>query len=246
MAYRPHGRANVNPASPRAFARCDRCGFIYNHIKLKFQYDYRGPQLQNLRFLVCDTCYDKPQAQLKPIVLTEDPLPILNARPEDYGYANNPELSMLVSAAPDPLTGIPVPTDETLITEDGIYIALQPTGKPVGLDPNAVPPLNGTKHFNVTLPVLSVTANGTTVITVTCNSVHGMVDNDQIAAEGLSNSVAMGFYSVKIVSATVFTYEVASPIIAGSLLTSTTRIATVDVGLPPNFTQIPQVGVING
>ena len=246
MAYRPHGRANVNPSSPRAFARCDRCGFIYNQVNLKFQYDFRGPRLQNLRFLVCDTCYDKPQAQLKPIILTEDPLPILNARPEDYAYANNPELSMLVSDTPDPLTGIPVPTDVELITEDGISISLQPIGKPVGLDPNAVPPLNGTVHYNVALPVLSVTANGTTIITVTCNSVHGLVDDDQIAAEGLSNRVAMGFYSVKIVSATVFTYEVASPIIAGSLLTSTSRIATVDVGIPPNFTQIPQVGVING
>lgn len=89
MAYRFHGRAKVNPNSPEAFARCDRCGFIYNHKDLKFQFDYRGPQLQNLRILVCQPCYDKPQAQLKPIILTEDPLPIINARPEDYNYANN-------------------------------------------------------------------------------------------------------------------------------------------------------------
>ena len=89
MAYRFHGRAQVNANQPRAFARCDRCGFIYNHADLRFQFDFRGPQLMNLRILVCDPCYDKPQAQLKPIILTEDPLPIINARPEDYNYANN-------------------------------------------------------------------------------------------------------------------------------------------------------------
>jgi len=89
MAYRFHGRAQVNANQPRAFARCDRCGFIYNHADLRFQFDFRGPQLMNLRILVCDPCYDKPQAQLKPIILTEDPLPIMNARPEDYNYANN-------------------------------------------------------------------------------------------------------------------------------------------------------------
>lgn len=87
MSYRPHGRATVNPTAPRAFARCDRCGFLYNHADLRFQYDYRGPRLTNLRFLVCETCYDKPQPQLKPLLLTQDPLPVINARPENYLYA---------------------------------------------------------------------------------------------------------------------------------------------------------------
>lgn len=88
MAYRPHGRATVNTTNPSAFARCDRCGFIYNHKDLKFQFDYRGPRLANLRILVCKPCYDNPQPQLKPILLTADPIPVMNARPEDYTYAN--------------------------------------------------------------------------------------------------------------------------------------------------------------
>ena len=88
MAYRPHGRATVNGNAPSAFARCDRCGFIYNHKSLQFQFDYRGPRLTNLRILVCQPCYDKPQPQLKPIMTTQDPLPVINARPEDYTYAN--------------------------------------------------------------------------------------------------------------------------------------------------------------
>lgn len=88
MAYRPHGRAQVDANNPSAFARCDRCGFWYNHKKLRFQFDYRGPRLANLRILVCNPCYDKPQAQLKPIVLTADPIPVINARPEDMDYVN--------------------------------------------------------------------------------------------------------------------------------------------------------------
>jgi hypothetical protein len=89
MAYRPHGRATVNGNAPSAFARCDRCGFIYNHKVLQFQFDYRGPRLTNLRILVCQPCYDTPQPQLKPIMTTQDPLPVINARPEDFAYANN-------------------------------------------------------------------------------------------------------------------------------------------------------------
>lgn len=89
MAYRFHGRAKVNTDSPSAFARCDRCGFWYNHKALQFQFDYRGPRLTNLKILVCSTCYDKPQPQLKPIMTTQDPLPVVNARPEDRDYVNN-------------------------------------------------------------------------------------------------------------------------------------------------------------
>lgn len=89
MAYRFHGRATVNSSSPSAFARCDRCGFWYNHKALQFQFDYRGPRLTNLKILVCSTCYDKPQPQLKPIMTTQDPLPVVNARPEDLDYINN-------------------------------------------------------------------------------------------------------------------------------------------------------------
>jgi hypothetical protein len=107
MSYRPHGRAQVNANFPRAFARCDRCGFIYNHSDLKFQFDFRGPQLQNLRILVCKPCTDIPQPQLKPIILTEDPLPIINARPEDFDYANN----------------------DYRATMDGAFRVLMPTGQ---------------------------------------------------------------------------------------------------------------------
>lgn len=87
MPYRYHGRAQVNPQKPAAFAVCDYCGFLYNHNKLQWIYDFNGPVLQNLRFLVCRTCLDKPQEQKKPILLPPDPLPIQNARPMNYDAA---------------------------------------------------------------------------------------------------------------------------------------------------------------
>jgi len=117
---------------------------------------------------------------------------------------------------------------------------------PAGLNPNAVMPLKGTTHYDVVLPVLSIIANGTTVITVTCSAAHGLSNNSQVSVEDLTNKKASGFYSVTVTSATAFTYTVASPIVAGSLIDGNTRVATANVGLPTGFTQIPQVGVLNG
>lgn len=84
---RPHGRARVNPSAPRAFAACDRCGFLVNHADLRWAHDWVGPRLQNKRFLVCDRCLDVPQEQSRTIILPPDPLPIQNPRP-NYGDAN--------------------------------------------------------------------------------------------------------------------------------------------------------------
>ena len=242
MAFRPHGRAYANPSSPSAWGRCDRCGFIYNHRSLQFQFDYRGPRLTNLRFLVCQTCYDKPQAQLKPIMVSQDPLPIINARPEDYAYANSGTLSE-PGFTINTQTGIPVPNDNEIVTEDGVNITDQPLGKPADLDPNAIMPLFGTQAYDVLLPVLSITANGTNTILVTTYSAHNLSANDQISVTGITNNDAMGFYNViTILSATSFTYNAPKHIPSGGLLGPNTRIVTALVGIPPQYTQIPQVG----
>ncbi len=37
------GRASTNASNPQAHAICDRCGFRYNHVNLKWQYDWRCP-----------------------------------------------------------------------------------------------------------------------------------------------------------------------------------------------------------
>lgn len=89
MRPRPH-RAEVDASRPRAWATCERCGFIVNHFKLHWQFDWRGSKLQNLRILVCETCLDKPQRQLGTYVLPPDPMPIMNARPERYDIDEQP------------------------------------------------------------------------------------------------------------------------------------------------------------
>ena len=81
---RPHGRASVSSTNPRAFGICDRCGFLYNHHELQWQFDYRGAALMNIRILVCETCLDVPQNQLRNIIIPADPTPIMNARVQDY------------------------------------------------------------------------------------------------------------------------------------------------------------------
>ncbi len=53
-------RARVDPNHPEAFAICERCGFLYNHNALRWQYEWRGNQLTNTRHLVCSPCYDVP------------------------------------------------------------------------------------------------------------------------------------------------------------------------------------------
>lgn len=83
--WHPTGRAKVNANSPAALGVCDRCGLTYNlKADLRWQYQWQGTQLQNLRLLVCDECLDVPQPQLKVIILPPDPLPVLNPRPEQY------------------------------------------------------------------------------------------------------------------------------------------------------------------
>lgn len=86
---RPTSRFTVNSDAPRARGVCDRCGQIWQHSKLTWQFQWVGPRLQNLRFLVCPPCYDKPQPNLRTIVLPPDPVPIMNARPENYVQDDN-------------------------------------------------------------------------------------------------------------------------------------------------------------
>ena len=88
---RPHGRARADRHNPRAWGVCDDCGFLYNKAAdLQWQYEWAGNRLVNQNFLVCDRCYDTPQEQLRSIVLPADPTPIVNPRPEEYAFDNNP------------------------------------------------------------------------------------------------------------------------------------------------------------
>ena len=84
MAWRFHDRAEVDPETPMAFATCQRCGCQTNLYKLSNQQEWAGQSMISTNLLVCDRCLDKPNPQLRTLVLPPDPTPILNARPEPY------------------------------------------------------------------------------------------------------------------------------------------------------------------
>lgn len=237
------GRARVDPSSPSAISVCDRCGIWHNRIDLINQADWRGSTILPLYLFVCRQCLDVPQEQNRAIVLPADPVPIYQPRPEDFLAAESNYRAVSLPPQFDPITGIPIPSTTLLLAEDGQNMSTQVTGPPVGLDQDAQMPLYENVHYGVQLPILSVSANGTVVVAVTCSSTHGLVDNSQISAENLSVAGANGFFSVTVTSATAFTYQVNKIISAGPLLQGPSRIVTVLVGLPLGFTQIPQTGI---
>jgi hypothetical protein len=239
---RPHGRARVNPKSPAAFGICDRCGFLYNHRDLMWQFDWGGASLINKRILVCTPCNDKPQNQLRAIVLPADPIPILNPRVELYSEAETDTRVVITGSYVDPITGLTVQTYETRVTEDGNTRVEQEIGPPQGYDSNAVMPLYGNVQFGYKLPVISMVSDGYETITVTCSYAHGLVTGSQVSVEGTTTPQSSGFFSVNVVSATVFTYYIQSPQPSGSVLGSSTVIKTVIVGLPYGMTTLPKTG----
>ena len=94
----------------------------------------------NTRVLVCDTCYDTPQQQLRAIVVPSDPTPILNARTQDFVAAETDYRVTSGQNTVDPVTGLPIPGGATRITQDGQDRVTQQTGEP----PNGLNQLPGT------------------------------------------------------------------------------------------------------
>ena len=240
MAYASRaGRARVSARNPEAFGRCARCGTWYNRIDLRDQWDWRGAQLQNLYLLVCASCYDEPQQQLRQIVLPADPVPVFRPSVENYDSDEIDYRSVAYAPVTDPISGLPIPSENLRVTQDCQNRITLPYGSPTGLDANGIMLLalnNGVPTaYNVLLPVLSVFGNGDTIY-VTCSKPHGLQPNAQIAVTGLAGS-GNGFFSVAIQTATVFTYPTTQA--TNPQLTPTTRMVTAQVGLPRESTTFP-------
>jgi len=143
------GRARVSSRNPQAAAVCDRCGGVYNHSSLSWQYDWAGASIINKRILVCNHCMDNPQQQLRAIVLPADPVPILNPRPEQFDRAETDYRLTSLPATMNVKTGLMVPDGDTRITENDKKRVVQQTGgadgslnQRPGTDPAAqTPPL---------------------------------------------------------------------------------------------------------
>lgn len=161
MAYASRsGRARTSARSPQAHAICDRCGFRYNHVNLKWQFDWSGASLVNRQMLVCNSCYDEPQQQLRAIVIPADPVPIQNPRIE---YFVNAETNNRVTSGQnsvDPTTGLPVIGGNNRITQADDNRVTQQTGEAPGgtntqpgTDPNAPGNSNpGLPYDNTSVP----------------------------------------------------------------------------------------------
>jgi hypothetical protein len=145
MAYASQaGRARTSASSPQAHAICDRCGFRYNHVQLKWQFDWAGASLINKRILVCNPCYDTPQEQLRAIVVPADPMPIINPRVQNFVTSETSTRYTSGQNTVNTETNIPVPGGDVRITQDDQDRVLQQTGEPPGglnqepgTDPNA-------------------------------------------------------------------------------------------------------------
>ena len=124
------GRARVSSRNPQAAAICDRCGFVYNHVNLSWQFDWAGASLINKRLLVCSSCNDVPQQQLRAIIVPADPVPIMNPRLQDFATAETNTRATSGQNTVDPRTGLPIINGNTRITQTDKVRVTQQTGEP--------------------------------------------------------------------------------------------------------------------
>ena len=197
---RPHGRAKVSTKNPEAFAICDSCGFLYNHSELRWQYQWSGNKLVNLRQLNCRRCNDIPQTQLRAIVLPADPMPIMNPRVQNYQAASTDYRATSGQNTINQRTGIPVPGDTLRITENDDYRVTQQTGAPNG----SLNELPGTDPNAVTYRVISNAAdNGSGLIRLTVNTTSGMITGQKVTVgEVVGATEANGNWTITVISLT--------------------------------------------
>lgn len=233
---RPHGRAKVSTKNPEAFAICDSCGFLYNHSELRWQYQWSGNKLVNLRQLNCRRCNDIPQTQLRAIVLPADPMPIMNPRVQNYQAASTDYRATSGQNTINQRTGIPVPGDTLRITENDDYRVTQQTGAPNG----SLNELPGTDPNAVTYRVISNAAdNGSGLIRLTVNTTSGMITGQKVTVgEVVGATEANGNWTITVISLTevdLFGSTFANAYTSGGYVVN-------NPALPYNNTTIPSTG----
>ncbi len=87
----------------------------------------------NKQILVCPACLDKPQEQLRAIILPADPLPIRNPRTENFFAAETDQRVTGGTVRTYGTTGIPIgPVGDYRITQNSRRRVVQQTGEPPG------------------------------------------------------------------------------------------------------------------
>jgi len=234
------GRARTSARNPRAFAICDRCALWYNHYQLKWQYDWAGASMINKRILVCDTCYDEPQEQLRAIVLPADPMPIINPRVEPYAWDEIDRRQVSGYNATSPSTGIPVQQGDTRVTTlnntatEDTRVTQQTGEAPYGTnqlpgtDPNAV-------SYR---PILGV-GNVSGTIRLTVSDTSGFITNQRVIVREVEGATAAnGTWVITVVNQTKIDLQDST---FSGVYTSGGYIIN-NPSLPYGFDEIPRTG----
>ena len=229
------GRARVSSSSPEAAGICDRCGFVYSFRSLKWQFDWRGSSLQNIRLLVCDRCYDTPQEQLRAIVVPADPTPIMNARVQDFVAASSDNRVTSGQNSVDSVTGIPIPGGNTRITQSDDVRSTQQTGAARG-SRNQLP---GTDPNAVTYRTVSgASDNGSGLIRLTLNTTNGMITGQRVVVQEVGGVPANGGWVITVVSNTQIDLQAST---FSGTYTSGGYVIN-NPSLPYGFAQVPRTG----
>tara|TARA_R110000868_G_scaffold176318_4_gene413891 strand:+ start:1608 stop:2342 length:735 start_codon:yes stop_codon:yes gene_type:complete len=235
------GRARTDPKNPRAFSICDRCALWYNHVNLNFQYDWAGAALVNKRILVCNTCYDTPQEQLRAIVIPADPVPIVNPRVEPYAWDEIDRRQVSGYNTTNSQTGIPVQQGDTRVTtiDDDVpdrTRVTQQTGEPPyglnqkpGTDPNAVTYRN----------IVNVDNNGIGIIRVTVSVTSGFKTGQRVIIADVEGATAAnGKWVITVINPSQF--DLQNSTFTGTYTSGGYVIN--DPSLPYGFDEVPKTG----
>ncbi len=235
------GRARTSARNPRAFGVCDRCALWYNHQNLKWQYDWAGASLINKRILVCDTCYDTPQTQLRAIVLPADPMPIINPRTEPYQWDSTDYRQVSGYNTVDPSTGIPVQQGNIRVTSDDDLPTTdkrvtQQTGEP----PNGTNQLPGTDPNAPNFRFVSgAVDNGNGEIRLTVGNTNGFITGQGVIANSIGGvTAANGNWRITVVNQTQI--DLNGSTFSGSYTSGGYVIN--DPSVPRGFNEIPATG----
>jgi len=235
------GRARTSARNPRAFGVCDRCSLWYNHQNLQWQYDWAGASLINKRILVCNTCYDTPQNQLRAIVLPADPVPIVNPRVEPYLWDSTDYRQVSGYNTVDPYTGIPVPRGDVRVTsrDDDPTVdkrVTQQTGEaPGGTNQQPGTDPNATTFRYVTGAV----DNGSGAVRLTVGNTNGFITGQHVIVQEVGGvSASDGSWYITVINKTQIDLDGST--FSGSYTSGGYVIN--DPSVPRGFDEVPRTG----
>ena len=235
------GRARTSAKNPQAFAVCDRCALWYNHVNLRWQYDWAGASLINKRILVCNTCYDEPQQQLRAIVIPADPVPIVNPRTEPFAYDESNTRKTSGQNTVDPITGIPVIGGNTRVTTaNGQATINERVTQEVGEAPYGNNQLPGTDPNAVTYrTVTNAVNNGSGLVRLTVATTNGMQTGQAITVQEVGGvTAANGNWIATVIDNTQV--DLQGTVFSG-VYTSGGYLIN-NPSLPYDFTVVPRTG----